>query len=240
MDKSAARERISLSRSPSAQDSRDLWDREYADLLVIPSSARQSPAKALTLLSELLGLDRLNRALDLGCGTGRNTVYLAQKGVRVDAIDDSLVALGTMRRLVDDLDLRHLIRVHERHLQDPFPFPDGTFDLVLDSYVFCHFTDHQMKVHFLNEAQRVLNPNGRFVSILFSPEDAYYKQFPLQIGHVVTDPNNGITKVLYTEKELRALFGSIYEFEYLVKFEFDDMVMGRTYTRCILTSVLRK
>ena len=64
-----------------------IWDREYSEACVIPSSSREAPSHALLLFSELLGFRDMKRALDAGCGNGRNSLYLAQFGVQVEAID---------------------------------------------------------------------------------------------------------------------------------------------------------
>src|SRR5260370_19457065 len=74
---------------PGPEQKGPLWEEEYGHLQVIPSSTRKLPSKALTLFSELLELSNPRRALDAGCGNGRNSVYLAQKGWQVDAVDTS-------------------------------------------------------------------------------------------------------------------------------------------------------
>jgi SAM-dependent methyltransferase len=38
--------------------------------------------------------------LDVGCGQGRNTVYLARRGLTVDAVDPSRVAIDQLRRQI--------------------------------------------------------------------------------------------------------------------------------------------
>ena len=55
-----------------------LWDREYSDLKVIPSSTRQLPSKPLVLFAEILDFRKMRKVLDAGCGIGRNAIYLAQ------------------------------------------------------------------------------------------------------------------------------------------------------------------
>ncbi len=38
------------------------------------------------------------QCLDLGCGHGRNTLYLAQQGFKVTAVDNSRAATGYLRK----------------------------------------------------------------------------------------------------------------------------------------------
>ncbi len=67
------------------------------------------------------------RALDVACGEGRNSVYLAQCGFQTVAIDNSDVALDKARALSEgsglDIDYR-LLDLREE-------LPEGSFDLVI-------------------------------------------------------------------------------------------------------------
>src|SRR5438132_12551316 len=77
------------------------------------------------------------RALDLACGAGRNTLYLAGLGYVVDAWDISDVALGLLR---DELDRRlaggSRLEVHPRQVDlDGVALPPEAYDLVLDAHL---------------------------------------------------------------------------------------------------------
>ncbi len=67
------------------------------------------------------------RALDVACGEGRNSIYLAQCGFQTVAIDNSDVALDKARKLSEgsgcDIDYR-LLDLREE-------LPQGHFDLVI-------------------------------------------------------------------------------------------------------------
>jgi len=66
---------------------RDKWQSRYAEATYTP---RTHPTP---LLAEWLPRLPRGRALDLACGAGRNALYLAQAGYRVDAMDISSAAL---------------------------------------------------------------------------------------------------------------------------------------------------
>ncbi len=73
---------------------RERWNRRYADAERIHSTAIPNQF----LVAEV---DELapGTALDLGCGAGRNAVWLAQRGWRVTAVDFSDVGLQMAREL---------------------------------------------------------------------------------------------------------------------------------------------
>ena len=74
--------------------SRERWNRRWAG----EERVHASTAPSRFLAAEITGL-RPGAALDLGCGAGRNAVWLARQGWRVTAVDFSDVALRMARAL---------------------------------------------------------------------------------------------------------------------------------------------
>jgi SAM-dependent methyltransferase len=73
---------------------REDWNRRYAAVDPIHST----PVANRFLVAETADLPP-GRALDLGCGAGRNAVWLSERGWRVTAVDFSDVALAIARDL---------------------------------------------------------------------------------------------------------------------------------------------
>jgi SAM-dependent methyltransferase len=217
------------------------WDEEFVVKHSIPSSTRQEPAKALLLFSELLHLGPSTRVLDAGSGNGRNAIYLAKRGCKVTAVDFADSAISATRRSAKQAGLEDNIVVVKHSIDDPLPFPDHSFDFVLDAYTFCHFLGDAIGQRFWSAMSRVVRPRGQLLSIAFSPEDEYYAQFLADgpDGSLVRDPSNGIWKRLYTEDQIRSLFSPIFELQYFTRFEFSDIVFGESYRRVVFASVLR-
>jgi SAM-dependent methyltransferase len=234
---------IRESAEPKIVPARKTWDDEYRTHQVIPSSTRAQPSKPLLLFSELLRYEERRVVLDAGSGPGRNAIYLAGKGCLVYALDFSEAALSELRRAALAAGVNERVLVNSASLEEPLPFPDDSFDLALDSYVSCHFTEESLKQHYFGELRRVLKPSGVLFSSQFSVEDEYYRALIKEEQSspiIVTDPNNGITKQLYTEAEAKGYFSKHFGLRYFAKFEFEDMVLGRPYRRSILTLVLEK
>jgi SAM-dependent methyltransferase len=88
-------------------------------------------------------------ALDLGCGDGRLTAELPARSIT--GADVSLVAL---ERAARRLRRGRFVRVG---LDEPLPFEDNAFDLVLCAETIEHVRDVQL---LLSEIRRVLRPGG--------------------------------------------------------------------------------
>jgi SAM-dependent methyltransferase len=81
----------------TSDPSRERWNRRWSG----EERVHASTAPSRFLVAEVAGL-RPGAALDLGCGAGRNAVWLAEQGWRVTAVDFSDVALGMARALADE------------------------------------------------------------------------------------------------------------------------------------------
>jgi SAM-dependent methyltransferase len=69
------------------------------------------------------------RALDVACGAGRNSLFLAARGWRVDGIDISPVGLARARERAAEEGLE--VRWIEGDLDDPKAPPPGPYDLIV-------------------------------------------------------------------------------------------------------------
>lgn len=80
---------------------RDRWNARYADGTY---ESRRHPSPFLAQNAQALPDN--GRALDLACGAGRNAIYLARRGLAVDAVDISRVALERGRAIGGELPIR--------------------------------------------------------------------------------------------------------------------------------------
>ena len=66
------------------------------------------------------------RALDLACGAGRHAIYLAERGWRVTAVDNSEAALDILRRRALPMEI---VRAD---LESNYVIPPESYDLICD------------------------------------------------------------------------------------------------------------
>ena len=147
------------------------------------------------------GLVQPGRALDLGCGPGRNALHLAAAGFSVDAVDLSPAAIEWARERAGDADVRFLCG-------DAFTLELGEYDLVYDSGCFHHLPPHR-RVSYLSLLDRCLKPGGHLGLACFAagamgsevPDAELYRQGRLEGG------------LGYTEDSLRWIFEDLTEIE---------------------------
>ena len=110
------------------------------------------------------GLLPKGKALDLCCGAGTNTVYLAQSGFDVTGIDISKTAIEIAKKKA------HQAKVHINFLPESFidlTFSDGEFDFVFDMGCF-HHVDVEERAKFIAGVYRVLRECGVYMLTCFS------------------------------------------------------------------------
>ena len=126
------------SRVPAFDD--DIWE-------AVPEDPGPPPPQIADFIRSLAQGDRV---LDFGIGDGRLAMQL--DALDLTGADVSQVALERARTRLPDARLLHV------EPDEPLPFEDNAFDLVLAAETLEHVRDLQLA---LSEIRRVLRPGGR-------------------------------------------------------------------------------
>jgi SAM-dependent methyltransferase len=106
------------------------------------------------------------RVLELGCGHGRNALYLAGQGCRVDAVDFSAQAIDWARERAQAAGAT----VHfQRCSIFEATVTEGCYDLVYDAGCFHHLPPHRRQ-DYVDLVSRALRPGGSYGLVCFRPE----------------------------------------------------------------------
>jgi ubiquinone/menaquinone biosynthesis C-methylase UbiE len=109
------------------------------------------------LNAEVLRAEKLEATnadvLELGCGTGINTVWLAASARSVVALDFSP---GMLAKACERVSAQH-VRFVQHDIREPWPVEDAAFDLVVATLVLEHIDELQP---FFHQLKRVLRTGG--------------------------------------------------------------------------------
>ena len=95
--------------------------------------------------------------LDLGCGTGNDTLYLVERGFNVIACDYSEVALSGVRKNIKGVETRCI------DISKVLPFENETFDLIVAD-LSLHYFDTETTKSILKEIRRILKKGATLLA----------------------------------------------------------------------------
>jgi SAM-dependent methyltransferase len=182
------------------------WDGFYADReRPVPFFVSQPDENLASYIER--GLITPGRALDLGCGPGRNALHLAALGFEVDAVDLSPAAIAWAEERAREAGAEVRFRCG-----DAFALADsdigGPYDLIYDSGCFHHLPPHR-RISYLALLERALAPGGRLGLSCFAAGEMgcelgdaeLYRRSRLEGG------------LAYTPQSLRWIFSGLTEVE---------------------------
>jgi ubiquinone/menaquinone biosynthesis C-methylase UbiE len=153
----------------------------------------------------LAGLSELPRtAIDVGCGTGGDAVFLAELGIRTIGVDLSRAALDRARERAETRGVE--VTLIECSALD-LPVDDASIDLMTDRGCLHHIGE-QDRGRYASEAARVLRPGGALLvrdmshaghgSHRLSADAlrAMVAALPLRIGSIVPFRQGAVTGIV--------------------------------------------
>ena len=170
------------------------------------------------------------RILELGCGEGRDTWWLARQGYTdLIAIDLSAMSLAQCAQSVPSA------KVLRHDLRHPLPFADDSIDIVVASLCL-HYFEWETTQEIVAGMHRCLKENGLLLCRLNSTRDVHHGA----VGHPEIGPHyylvDGEPKRFFDEENVRALFAHGWNMIALEERTIDRYEMPKT----VWESVLRK
>lgn len=108
-------------------------------------------------------IDKGDKVLDVGAGTGRLSFAIAEQGNEVVAIDISTDMLGQIDNNKGELNINTVVGNCEK-----LPFDDNSFDKIVSLDAMIHFIQWDL---FLKEQVRVVKPNGLVLFNIYCGEN---------------------------------------------------------------------
>jgi cyclopropane fatty-acyl-phospholipid synthase-like methyltransferase len=133
------------------------------------------------------------RVLAVADGEGRNSVWMAQKGLQVDAFDISPVGIEKAKKLAQQQGVEVNFSIHG---VEDYPWTTGDYDAVVA--IFIQFADPDTRATLFKRMKSALKPDGVVLLQGYTPKQLDYKTGgPPNLSH------------LYTEDLLQDAFGDL-------------------------------
>lgn len=172
----------------SFSDAAAMWNQRYAGEALLFGEEPNEYLRA-----QRPRLPSSGRALCVADGEGRNSVWLAEHGLSVDAFDIAEAGVAKARALAQ----RHGVTVDFAVADcDALAWPEALYDVI--AAIFVQFADPPMRERLFANMVRALAPGGLLVLQGYTPKQLQYRSGgPQRVDH------------LYTEAMLREHFAAL-------------------------------
>jgi SAM-dependent methyltransferase len=212
-----------MKRDRFSTKGKDFWNKEYksAGHLALSNNPSEDFMKFTRWLLREHGNEFLSKrasALDLGCGNGRNLIYLSQNfGVKGLGIDISKEAIEQAKSMSADLPLEYIVG----SIATDLPVPDSSQTFVMDMMT-SHFLKLDEREKLISEIARVLKPGGwLFLKTFLKDEDEHaqrlIKENPAEEKNSYIHPKIGLAEHVFTEDEIEKSLKDKFTIEKITK-----------------------
>ena len=222
------------------------WENEYRNSKLV--TKKSEPQKDVLRFFKYLKkeekkeLSGLN-ILDLGCGTGRNSNYLAELGNKVFGIDISKTAIDIAKSRASEMQLNNVSYI-VGDIGASYPFVDNYFDLILD-ITSSNSLNEKERENYIKEAYRALKKGGYlFVRALCKDGDKNAKNLlKLSPGkeydtYIIKELD--LTERVFTEKDFREFYGNYFKIKKLLKKSGYAKFQNQSYKRNYWLAYMQK
>jgi SAM-dependent methyltransferase len=147
---------------------------------------------------------KVETVLDLGCGSGWLSIFLARQGFKVTGLDVAEHAIDLARQWADQESLNIKFEVGDIAKME---YPTGSFNAIVANSIFEHFT-YELAEVTIKRLKTILSPGGGFIGCFDKVGTGPGDYFELEDGtHIYTDKaRQGMLLRYFPDKELEKLF----------------------------------
>lgn len=219
-----------------------IWIEEHKKYHSIPKLGTLTPANGVlyfeTYISRI-GIHPPKRVVDIGSGNGRNTLFFAQKGFYVYAIDYVQSALDHTKHEAKKLKIMNMIHLYPIAIDTRWPFNNNFFDLAIDNYSSIDIETKKGRKTYKEELLRTLKPGGyALVTVIAASDELEQTMVKGEESNSTIWPNGKFQKN-YDEAELRKFYKE-FEIVELKKVTKPAFKLAKHYTATNFRLILKK
>lgn len=155
---------------PSVLDAqRGHWEATFS---AKPDMFGLEPSESAVAAAATFAREGLSKVLELGAGQGRDTLFFAQKGLDVTALDYTDTSFTTICAKAEEDGKTVSCICHD--VREQLPFPDTSFDACYSHMLFCMALTTPQLETLIAQVRRVLRPGGIVTYTARTTDDAHF------------------------------------------------------------------
>jgi len=207
---------------------KEQMERIYRDIPLDTIPWNMATPPEILVAAVTANINKTCKTIEMGCGAGNYVIYFSGMGYDCTGLDisENAIRIARTSALKAGADCKFLVADVTGDLSECH----STFDLVYDWELLHHiFPEDREK--YLNNVDRLLNSNGRYLSVCFSEDSPQfvgsgkYRKTPL-----------GTVLYLSSEKEMELLFGRFFVIDDLKTID----VQGKKITHKAIYALMKK
>ncbi len=191
------------------EEQKRIWEEEHRKPQVLQQMHSSDVSSGVEKFYDFLvsgGLPK-GSGIEMGCGKGRNVIWLGGKGIEMTGFDFSSVAIEEARKRAEQVGIPANFTVADA--TEKWPFEDDSFDFGIDCFASTDIESPEGRAFAMQEMRRVLKPGGHLLSYLLSIDDAFHAEMirtsPTTERNAFLHPTGKFEKV-FDEEEIAKLY----------------------------------
>jgi len=191
-----------------------LWEREHQYPHMLKQINTEEPSSGVVRFWEFLKLKQGARSygIEMGCGKGRNVIWLAQQAevVMMTGFDFTYAAIEEAKRRAQRAEVKEKANFIVHDATQPSPHQADSLDFALDCFASTDIETLQGRQFAINELHRILCDGGFLMVYTLSTDDEFHKKMlkahPAEEKNAFYHPTTGKFEKVFDRDELLDLY----------------------------------
>lgn len=199
-------------RSLTHEEQQRIWDAEHDNPRVLKQMDSSEGSGGVVKFWEFLKSEsrEAGRALEMGCGKGRNVIWFARQGVDAYGLDFSPAAIREAEKRAAEAGLASKAHFTVQDATKEWQYDSDFFDFGIDCFATTDIESLEGRRSAIKEMFRVLKPKAYLFAYLLSTDDEFHKAMieasPATERNAFLHPSTGKFEKAYDEQDIRETF----------------------------------